>query len=193
MTHHRSPALVTTGDSLVLLVTVLMLLPSMALSAEAHTQLKIQTTSTDHLALLAERFGHLRHDPATGVVVVDSRPEDRDWLSLQGLEILSSRALPWHGDSPDRRSTSGSGIPGYGCYRTVEETMADAAALANNHPGLASWIDVGDSWQKSVNNAGYDIHARVLTNSAIGGDKPPLLITGGIHAREYTVLHIWTM
>ena len=37
-----------------------------------------------------------------------------------------------------------SGIPGFPCYRTVEETLATGAALAAAHPDLASWIDIGD-------------------------------------------------
>ncbi len=41
------------------------------------------------------------------------------------------------------------GIPGYACYRTVEETFQTAQDLATNHPDLASWIDVGDSWEKA--------------------------------------------
>ena len=41
-------------------------------------------------------------------------------------------------------------IPGYECYRTVEETYVAAKQLANSHPTLATWIDAGDSWEKSV-------------------------------------------
>ena len=77
-------------------------------------------------------------------------------------------------------------IPGFPCYRTVEETFASAAALAAAHPNLAAWIDVGDSWEKSVGRAdGYDMMVLVLTNSAIPGPKPRLFVTASIHAREY--------
>ena len=77
-------------------------------------------------------------------------------------------------------------IPGYSCYRTVEETYAAAEALVINHSALASWVDVGDSWEKSASVGGYDMRVLRLTNSAITGDKPDLFITGSIHAREYT-------
>ena len=40
------------------------------------------------------------------------------------------------------------GIPDYPCYRTVEETYADLADLAAAYPDLASWNDIGDSWDK---------------------------------------------
>jgi len=48
-------------------------------------------------------------------------------------------------------------IPSYSCYRTVEETYAAAQALATAHPNLATWIDAGNSWLKSVNQGGYDL------------------------------------
>ena len=84
-------------------------------------------------------------------------------------------------------------IPGYTCYRTVEETYAAAAAIAANHPTLATWTDVGDSWEKSVGQSdGYDIMVLKLTNSTIAGDKPKLFITAAIHAREYTTAELAT-
>lgn len=79
-----------------------------------------------------------------------------------------------------------SSIPGYSCYQTVEETYADAEAMVANNPTLAEWIDVGDSWEKTAGLGGYDIFVLKLTNSAISGDKPKLLINSAIHAREYT-------
>ena len=42
----------------------------------------------------------------------------------------------------------GGGIPGFPCYRTVEETYAAAEAIVAAHPDLASWNDVGDSWRR---------------------------------------------
>jgi hypothetical protein len=78
-------------------------------------------------------------------------------------------------------------IPGYSCYRTVEETFAAAAALAANYPTLAEWIDIGNSWEKSVGQPdGYDMMVLKLTNSQIAGPKPKLFIIAAIHAREYT-------
>jgi len=77
-------------------------------------------------------------------------------------------------------------IPGYACYETVEETFAAAQGFVSAKPNLAQWIDVGDSWQKSVGQGGYDIRVLKLTNSATGGTKPKLFINSAIHAREYT-------
>jgi carboxypeptidase T len=93
------------------------------------------------------------------------------------------------------------GIPGYSCYRTVEETFQTAADLAANHPDLATWIDVGDSWEKTSpgGDPGYDMMVLRLTNAAVAGTppagttgKPRLYITSAIHAREYTTAELMT-
>jgi len=77
------------------------------------------------------------------------------------------------------------GIPGYPCYRTIEETYTDLARLAADHPDLAAWLDVGDSWDKVTGALpGYDLRALVLTNRAVPGPKPKFLLMAAIHARE---------
>ena len=60
------------------------------------------------------------------------------------------------------------GIPGYTCYRTVEETYAAAQALATAHPNLAQWIDIGDSWDKVTAGGatGYDMMVLKLNQSS---------------------------
>jgi carboxypeptidase T len=77
-------------------------------------------------------------------------------------------------------------IPGFACYETVEETFAQAQAFATNKPNLASWIDVGNSWEKSAGLGGFDMKVLKLTNSAITDPKPKLFVNSAIHAREYT-------
>ena len=83
-------------------------------------------------------------------------------------------------------------IPGFSCYRTVEGTYDTAADIAAAFPNLATWSDIGDSWEKTVGIGGYDIQALTLTNSATTGVKPAIAITGGIHAREYTPVELLT-
>ena len=93
------------------------------------------------------------------------------------------------------------GIPGYPCYRIVEETFADALALTVAYPDLAELIDAGDSWEKNAPGGlpGYDMLVLKLGNSAVPGTptgsdpphgKPRLLLTGAIHAREYTTTEL---
>jgi hypothetical protein len=81
-------------------------------------------------------------------------------------------------------------IPGYACYETVEETYAAAQGFTASHPQLAQWLAVGSSWQKTVNQGGYDIGVLKLTNQATTGldgqPKPKLFIHSAMHAREYT-------
>lgn len=77
-------------------------------------------------------------------------------------------------------------IPGFACYETVEETFAAAEGIAAAKPQLASWIDVGDSWNKTQGLAGYDLKVLKLSNSAVAGPKPKLFVNAAIHAREYT-------
>jgi hypothetical protein len=76
-------------------------------------------------------------------------------------------------------------IPGFSCYETVEETYLQAEAFATSKPNLATWIDAGDSWEKTAGIGGFDIKVLKLTNSAISGNKPKLFVNSAIHAREY--------
>lgn len=88
------------------------------------------------------------------------------------------------------------GIPGYPCYRTVEETYADLDALSKAYPKLARWTDIGDSWEKTASNEaiGYDVHALVLTNQEpdLTLPKPKLVMMAAIHAREYATAELAT-
>jgi hypothetical protein len=112
-------------------------------------------------------------------------PEEMALLTDAGLEfeidtkwMSRARLIP--------QGVTINGITGYPCYETVDETYAEAQSIADDNPNLASWIDVGDSWEKTAGLGGYDMMVLVLTNSAISGDKPKLFATAAIHAKEYT-------
>lgn len=89
-----------------------------------------------------------------------------------------------------RLTGDSNGLAGFPCYRTVEETQADLMALAEQRPELATWVDYGDSWEKTQRNGGYDLGALVLTNSntsKLNADpKPVLMVMAAMHARELT-------
>jgi murein tripeptide amidase MpaA len=85
-----------------------------------------------------------------------------------------------------------SGVSGFPCYRTVEETYQSAQQIVASHPTLASWIDIGDSWDKVNGNGGYDLRVLKLTQSATTGTKPKLIITSSIHPREYAPAELST-
>lgn len=87
----------------------------------------------------------------------------------------------------------GSGIPGFPCYATVDETYQIGQDLALDHPNLAAWIDIGDSWEKTRNaQDGSDLFVLKLTNNLIPGPKPVLFVMSALHAREYATAGITT-
>lgn len=85
-------------------------------------------------------------------------------------------------------------IPGFSCYRTVEETYTSLSSLATTKPNLAEWIDIGDSWHKITpgGNAGYDLFALRLTDETITTPKPKFFLMAAIHAREYATAELAT-
>jgi hypothetical protein len=50
----------------------------------------------------------------------------------------------------------------------VEETFAAAQAWAVTYPTLATWTNVGQSWEKAQNLNGYD--SKCGDNAGCGGD-----------------------
>lgn len=97
---------------------------------------------------------------------------------LLGLaQPLAASALP-----PTPQTT----LPGFPCYRDLTALYTDAAALASAYPTLVSWTDIGDSWEKTQPGGapGYDLFALKLTNNALPGPKPALILVSGTHARD---------
>ncbi|MDL5033340.1 M14 family zinc carboxypeptidase [Pelomonas sp. APW6] len=110
---------------------------------------------------------------------------DPHWLTQQREQaLMESGERRRHALAAGQRQLL-AGIPNYSCYPTVEEVFTEAQGMAASKPTLASWIDIGDSWEKSRGASGYDLRVLKLTNSAIGGSKPKLFVNAGIHAREY--------
>ncbi|HEX2596542.1 MAG TPA: M14 family zinc carboxypeptidase [Luteimonas sp.] len=90
-----------------------------------------------------------------------------------------------------------SAIPGYACYRTVEETYATMDQLAHDKPALASVVDIGPTWTWAKTGGAQGYRMRVLrmgnstTDSTIP-DKPHMVVIASIHAREYTPAELAT-
>jgi carboxypeptidase T len=85
----------------------------------------------------------------------------------------------------------GSTIGGFSCYSSVEGTFSRMDDMVTNYPNLAEIIDIGDSWEKSMNAAnGFDLKVLKITNQNIVADKPILFITSAIHAREYATAEL---
>jgi hypothetical protein len=128
-------------------------------------------------------------DLAAGYLIVDVDVLGHQRLLDLGFEVsLDAKRTAKYNRVLKALPDQVEGIPGYPCYRTVEETLAAGQALAAANPGLTEWLDIGDSWEKTAAGGlpGYDLRVLRVTNEAIGGDKPDLWVEGAIHAREYT-------
>jgi carboxypeptidase T len=121
---------------------------------------------------LLQRFGY-RLEPAREFIA-------RRDAYLKAIDEASARA--------GREVPLQEAIPGFACYETVEETFALASGMALTKPQLATWTEIGSSWQKTAGSGGYPMYVLKLTNSAtsgVGGTKPKLFIHSAMHAREY--------
>ena len=142
----------------------------------------------------------VHHDEGWMLVGVDA--ESLALLFELGFDVEIDERRTMEICSPAKRLPDQiEGIPGYACYRTVEETFQTAEDLVTDYPNLASWIDAGDSWEKTSSGgaAGYDMQVLRLTNTDVPGTppagftgKPRLFVTSAIHAREYTTAELMT-
>ncbi len=115
-----------------------------------------------------------------GYAVVMLSPDEYAGLRAQGYRMELDLFKTFLVRYPDA-------IPGYPCYRTVEETYEALQSLAAAYPGLTELIDYGDSWDKVTVGGpeGYDLWALRITNEDILGPKPTFFLMAEIHAREY--------
>ncbi len=145
-----------------------------------------------HLNAVAGELDLWEAHPDQGYAVAAVSPDQFRWLQDLGyrLEIvpeltalLNRRNEPLPGQGPDT-------IPGYPCYRTVEETYQTLQTLSTTYPSLTELEDIGDSWDKVTpgGNDGYDIYALRITNEEITplDSKPTFFLMAEIHSREYT-------
>ena len=181
-----------------LLPLVPLLLAGVAASAHelplpTHDVVVVRDPTPAQLQQLGTRFGHLLFDHDTRQARAEASIEDRKWLSDLGMawqtDEEASAAL--HASLQPQETLRA--IPGYACYRTVEETADTVASLVASHPVLASSIDIGPSWRRVQNSAqGYRLQVLKLTNSLIGGEKPKMFVMSSVHAREYTPAELMT-
>jgi carboxypeptidase T len=156
---------------------------------DAHWFVHIHYNDQAEVNQLGRRFGHLIVDRKNHDIAVDVDQASLDILTAEGhrmtLDLEASQRL---------QSMAGpvtQSIPGFACYRTVEETYASMDSLVAQHPTLASVVEIGDSWERTQNAAsGYRLRVLKLGNSAIAGPKPKMFAMFAIHAREYTTAEL---
>lgn len=143
---------------------------------------------------LARRYEPWEVHPDLGYAVAAIDLAGQAELAALGLRVvhdpqLDARLLQSPAADPDQAS----GIPGFACYRTLEETFTAAAGLAQARPDLAAWVDIGDSWEMTAGlGSGADLFVLRLTNSAVPGPKPKVFLMSGIHARELAPVELLT-
>jgi carboxypeptidase T len=156
---------------------------------------RLYFSSREMVIALAQRIAPWEVNYDEGYLVVDVYREELQFALSLGFsfevdekltQLLNIPLLPLEGQI--------SGIPGYPCYRTVEETFATAEQIVQDYPHLAQWIDIGDSWEKLTPGGlpGYDLMVLILTNQNMTGDKAKLFIMSSVHAREYTPAELST-
>lgn len=149
---------------------------------------RVDYPDRETLAAMAARLDIWEAPPNQGYVVAALVPEEVEALRQAGhrLEVLPKlTALLHQGHAKDLNQLSG--IPGYPCYRTVDETLADMARLTAAYPSLVRWADIGDSWDKvkSGGAAGDDLIVLVLSNHERATEpKFRFFLMAEIHARE---------
>lgn len=67
-------------------------------------------------------------------------------------------------------------------YHTYQSMTEELKALAAKYPAICQLQDIGDSWEKTKNQADRDLWALKITQG--GGKKPAILFDAGTHARE---------
>lgn len=166
-------------------------------SATAETEssqvVRVHFTSRDQIERIIVGREPWEVDLDNGYLVMEATWAEIERLEADGFIVeIDAKLTTELNRAATRLPGQTSGIPGYTCYRTVEETYASAAALAADHPELASWIDVGNSWEKEDpgGNDGYDLMVLKLTNANIPGPKPAIFVLSGIHAREYAPVEL---
>ena len=168
---------------------------SQAVTADSSVA-RIDYYDDEALRALIDRVDIWEVDQGLQRVVALVTPAEREWLLRANypfsVDADLTAALP---DPCAFQLQADSGIPGYACYRTVEETYADLSSLAAQYPHLAEWTDIGNSWDKTriLGLAGHDIHALVLTNQENSDiEKGELVVMAAIHARELVTAELAT-
>ena len=148
------------------------LLASEAPTAEESVVVRIQISDPADGHALEEVIDVWSHGARSGTITALVSRQQLAELRASGYDVEvdldQTATLPGsvarpHTLTPRAETAQRAGIPGFSCYRTVDETFRDMARLATDHPRLAEWFDIGDSWQKATGaGGGSDIMVNVF-------------------------------
>ncbi len=181
--------------ALLLLVAGLVLCGRPARAYPALLVGRVYYTSTAQLQRLVSHFEPWEVQPEAGYAVVGVSAAGLEHLQALGLHLEVDPHLTAQANrSTAAQSRPAGGIPGYECYRTVDETYASAAALVKAHPELARLNYIGKTWDRAnlPAPAGDFLTVLRLTNENISGPKPVFFAVASLHAREYTPAELLT-
>lgn len=156
-----------------------------ARAAETLQAYRIYFHSQDDLQRIAAEVDVWTVNRAEGYLVAPLMPGQR--TALQATHRVEAMPLPGPFPQPlAQPAQQPAGIPGFACYRTVEETAATLAQLVQTYPRLARLQPIGVSWDRHYYGApaGHDLEVLVLTNRDRPGPKFRFFLMGAIHARE---------
>ncbi|WP_376690904.1 M14 family zinc carboxypeptidase [Wenzhouxiangella sp. EGI_FJ10409] len=132
-------------------------------------------------------------DSKTGEVVMYVSERQRAAIEALGYEVrldeARMRSLEYARsiDAEAWERSGVGGIPGFACYRTVDETKTDLSAMAAQRPELARWESIGETWREANGETGGDeLYALVLGNQNSPHEQPPFVLMAAQHARELT-------
>ena len=170
-----------------------------AVSDDTLSFVTVQYRDRAQLQSLASRFQHMIVDRVAKTVRTEASALDIAQLQRMGLRVeidqTSTDRIRSVETAMANRQFGTRSISGYACYRTVEETYTTIDQLVASKPALASVSNIGPTWLKANSAGGYDMKVLRLTNSAtntLRPNKPPMVLFGSIHAREYTPAELVT-
>ncbi len=151
---------------------------------------------TATLTRAAAQFQHVIVDAKRQTLRVDTDEGGIEALQDAGLSVsidsaATAKLRAFYAPLEQARAAGSSpdSIPGYQCFRTVEETYQTMNTMVANHPDIVTIDSLGPTWAKTQNaSQGYDMRALRITNLATAGndpDRPKMVVFGSIHAREY--------
>ena len=158
---------------------------------KAHTA-RMEASSDDLLALRRLGVRYEIDEAATERMrQVEGSLAKREMMVQQGALMQTTSGLT------AQKLVAERAIPGFACYRTVEETYGTMDQLVARRPSIAQVLDIGPSWvaQNVGAASGYRMRVLRLNNTATDAsipNKPNIVVLSAIHAREYTTAELTT-